>query len=330
MGISNISRIGGELNKGVVALLILTLSACASSAKRGHDGSAPEDAAPNEIQNTGSTNDGEMYGPFPGMNTAAPSEAAPAVDALPNPDRVVLVFGRGLTHGYAYVGVLRALRELKVPVQAIYATEAGALAAALYFIQPNPNRIDWALLHFTERNLGATTGRFSFHLRSPEDSLDKRLREVFGNRRVEVFADRLHIELQDAKTGEEIEARSGDLWRAVRGALAGANGFDPVDFQGRSVRASPMKISEEYRIARRREKYPVIVIAAGKTPSPLFRKQLEEEQALFISIPLPGIDDLDLKKRNQAVFAGKNAIHRAEREILGRIGRKPEEKGSPE
>ncbi len=265
-----------------------------------------------------------MYGPFPSGEAIPIPAPAGSAERIENPDRIVLVFGRGLTHGYAYFGVLRALRELKIPIHAIYATEVGALAAALYFTQPNPNRIDWALLRFNEKNLSSTEGNFSFRLSSPVVGLEEKLKEIFGNRRVESLAHRIHIGLEDSKTGESLDARSGELWRALRGTLAGANGFLPSDFEGRSVRASARKLSETYRFARQMEKFPVVVVAAGEPPTELFRKLVEEQKSTLIYVPIPSIDNLDLKKRNQAVFSGKNAVHKAAAELLGLVGRKLE------
>ncbi len=325
MGISNISRIGGGLHKGITALVILSLSACASAGKRGHSARENENTSnPGANSTAKSAPTSEFYGPFPNGEAATLPAPTGSAEMVANPDRVVLVLGRGLTHGFAYVGVLRALHELKVPVHAVYATEVGALASALFFTEPNPNRVDWALLRFNEKNLGPASGKFSFRMNSPENDLDGKLREVFGDRRVESIGGRLHIGLEDTKTGEPLEARSGDLWRALRGALAGANRFDPVDFEGRSVHASARKLSEEYRVARQTEKYPIIVVSAGEPPTELFRKLVEDQKATLLYVPLPGIDDLDLKKRNQAVFSGKNAVHKAATEILGLVGRRPE------
>jgi hypothetical protein len=323
MEISNISRIGVGFRNGIVVMTILALSACASSTKH-HRESAPAPNYPGPVGNSlNSTKPGEVYGPVQTETGPIPAPAGPA-EMVANPDQVVLVFGRGLTQGYAYVGVLRALRELKVPVHAIYATEIGALAAALSFTEPNLNRMDWALLHFSEKNLAGPSSKFSFHLAAADSDLDAKLREVFGDRRIEPLAEKLHIELQDAKSGETIEARSGELWRAVRGALAGANQFSPIDFEGRSVRASARKLSEAYRLARQSEKYPIIVVSAGEPPPELFHKLIENQHATLLYVPLPGIDDLDLKKRNQAVFLGKSTVHKAATEILGLVGRKPE------
>lgn len=324
MEISNISRIGGGFHKALTLVAIVAVAACASGPRRSRSARAEGSASGIGQGPVPAPGTGEVYGPFPNENAATLPRPAAAAEMVANPDRVVLVFGRGLAHGYAYVGVLRALHELKVPVHAIYATEVGALASALHLAQPNPNRVDWALLRFTEKNLGPASGKLPFRLSSPEKDLEEKLREVFGDARIETFADRLRIELQDAKTGEALEARSGELWRALRGTLAGANGFDPAEFEGRSVRASARKLSEEYRVARQTEKYPIVVVSAGDPPTELFRKLIEDQRATLLYVPLVGIDDRDLKKRNQAVFYGKNAVFNAKTEILGLIGRKPE------
>lgn len=318
MEISNISRIGVGLGRRIAVIAILAASACASAEKRGDAISATEPSAKPSTPSAAN----EIYGPFPsGGEVVGPP--AP-VEMISNPDRIVLVFGRGLAHGYAYVGVLRALHELKVPIHAIYATEVGALAGALYLTQPNPNRVDWALLRFNEKNLGPTSGKFSFRLSSPEKELESKLREVFGERRVETLAERIHVELADAKTGEALVARSGDLWRAIRGALAGANGFDPIDFEGRPVKASDRALLQEAALARSTEKYPILVVSAGEVPPESLRRTSDGGRALVLHVPLVGIDDLDLKKRNQAVFSGKSAILKAAPAVLGLVGRKPE------
>jgi hypothetical protein len=296
----------------------LVVAACASPGKS-EQTSERTDTASSEVAGppspTGTNpNGGEIYGPHPG----APTQ-------IENPDRIVLILGPGLTHGYSYVGVIKALSELKIPIHAIYGTEVGALVGALYFTQPNPNRIDWALLRFTENNLRRPDGKLALlNLKSPEANLEAKLREIFGDKRVEAYADRLHIQLEDAKTGEKIEAKSGDLWRAIRGALAGKNGFSPTDFEGRSVKASSRKLSDEYRLARQVEGHPIVVAVAGNPPSELFRKLIEAQKSTLLYIPLPGIDDLDLKRRNQAVFSGKSAVHQAANELLGLVGRKLE------
>lgn len=324
MEILNTSRIGGGLFRGIALGVILSVTACASSTKRVPRpegiGTGPRSAT--DLPETNQRD--EVFGPFPSTSPVA-GPAAPA-EVLANPDRIVLVFGKGLSHGYVYVGVLRALQEMKIPVAAIYATEVGALAGALYYTQPNLNRTDWALLRFNEKNLSPRDGKFSFRLSSPEAGLEGSLREVFGDKRLESVADRLHIALDDEKTGEVVEARTGDLWRVLRGALAGANRYSSAEFEGRPVRASNRKLSEAYRLARQSEKYPVVVVAAGSPPSELFRKLVEDEKATLLYVPLPGIDDLDVKQRNQAVFSGKNAVHKAAKEILSLVGRKPDER----
>ena len=210
-------------------------------------------------------------------------------------------------------------------MHAIYATELGALAAALHYTQPNPNRVDWALLRFTEKNLRKPEGKLSFvRMQSPESDLSGKVREVFGTSRVETYADRLHILLSDPETGETQVAKSGELWRAVRAALSGSNGYSAFEFEGRRVKTSKLKLLDVYRMAHQDARYPVVVVSAGKPLDEALTKLVVEQAYKLITVPLPNIQDLDVKKRNQAVFSGKNAVHQVANEILGLVGRKAE------
>lgn len=308
----------------LLSLLISAVSACGTSTKRAMPGNAEGvPVGPGAAQGP-PVPPGPVYGPNPGTETAAAPSPIGVFPSIPNPDRVVLVFGPGLVHGYAYIGVLRALRELRIEVHGIYGTEMGALAGALYYTQPNPNRIDWALLRFTEKNLQTPRGNFNFRIKSPENELESKLKEVFGDRRLETLSGKLHVSLVDTKTKEFVEATMGDLWRILRGALAGANGFSAADLDGREVRASNRKISEDYRIARQREGYPILVVSVGDAPSDLFRKLVQEQNGLALHVPMGAISNTEMKQRNQAVFSGKNAVHQATTEILQLVGRKPE------
>lgn len=297
--------------------VFLVLAACTSAPKTPTSVDATEASLPRSY---GPVAPATIYGPLP-----EDSESSSAArNEIQNPDRIVLVFGAGLTHGYAYVGVLRALTELKIPVQAVYATEMGALAAALYYTQPNPNRVDWALLRFTEKNLRKPVGTFAFALlNSPENELSEKLRDVFGEKKIEPIADKLHVSVQDARSNENFDVRSGELWRIIRGALAGRNGFNPTRIAGKTVKASSRNLFDEYRIARQNEKYPIVVVSVGP-PNNQYQRAVEEDHGIWISIPLTGIDDLDLKKKNQAIFSGKNAVHESANLLLGLVGRKPE------
>ncbi len=260
----------------------------------------------------------EVYGPFPNASPIDEEGVPPVVDA---PERIVLVFGSGLAHGFAYVGVLRALQDLKIEVQSIYATEVGALAAALYFTQPNANRVDWALMRFNEKNLRKPEGKFTFRLGSPEGDLESKLREVFGEKTLDSLQGRLHVTLENSANGKFFEAQGGDLREVLRAGLSGANGFSSIPLEGNPARAASKKLSETYRLARQRENAPVVVVSAGVPPSESFRKLVQEQNSTLIHVPLSGIDDLDLKKRNQAVFLGKSATQKSAGDLLRLVGR---------
>ncbi len=88
------------------------LQACATAKKTGpsFDGSGPLPVSPASEPAPETMGPPELYGPPappPSTSSMAPVPAAEPVQKRP----VVLIFGPGLARGYAYVGVLRALKE---------------------------------------------------------------------------------------------------------------------------------------------------------------------------------------------------------------------------
>lgn len=66
---------------------------------------------------------------------------------------IMLVLGPGKARGLAYVGVLRALSEAKIPIAAILGTEIGGLIGGIYAMDGNINHLEWALLRLKDEAL---------------------------------------------------------------------------------------------------------------------------------------------------------------------------------
>jgi hypothetical protein len=314
------------IHRVAIAAIFALVSSCASTPSAPQATPSPSPVAATDVMGppspgaAASPSPSEQYGPFPG----APAGPVAVATPIPSGDQVVLVLGHGLARGFSHVGAIKALAEIKLPIHAIYATEVGALAAALHFTQPTANRVDWALLRFSEKNLARPEGGISIlKLKSPERDLEEKLREVFGERRIEELDGRLHILLEDAQTGERFEARRGELWKAVRAALAAENGYSPIEVDGRKARSSRGGVAEAYRAARAAETYPIVVVLAGDRVEEELRREAGSGTEIVVA-PVSGRDDLDLKKRNQAVFAGKSAVHQASARLLGLVGRSAE------
>ncbi|HTE41661.1 MAG TPA: patatin-like phospholipase family protein, partial [Steroidobacteraceae bacterium] len=63
---------------------------------------------------------------------AFPAYAQPANAASPERPRICLVLSGGGARGLAHVGVLRALEDMRVPIDCVVGTSMGAIVGGLY------------------------------------------------------------------------------------------------------------------------------------------------------------------------------------------------------
>ena len=185
----------------------------------------------------------------------------------PEVPRVALALSGGGARGIAHIGVLRALEEGGIPVDAIAANSIGAVVGGVYAtgrsaedLEKVVRSLDWASL-FTGRpdrrtlpvvrrvdRLGATVGvGFDWkRARLPAG--------LIGEHRVNRFLiqhlapagyaaggdfDRLAIPFRaiagDLATGEPVVLAKGDLAHAVRASMSIPLVFPPVDLEGRRL-----------------------------------------------------------------------------------------------
>lgn len=290
----------------LTTILFVVMSGCASARKSEPMGPA----APGEVGTRPVHGPQEAYGP--------PVPAPSGTVAVSQPDQVVLVFGPGLARGFACVGILKSLHELKVPIRAIYATEVCALASALYLSQPTLNRMDWALMQFGEDQLVKGSG---ISLSSTEKKLESKLLEVFGNQTHEDLRIPLRIPLLSLESGHTVIAEKGNLRDTLRSTLSSDNRLSPGVWEGRPHRSA--SVIESFPVAQAWQQeggYPVIAFTTGAFP-PSVKSAAKDLGVMFVSVPMGGISDADFKKRNQATYQGKNIIQKMKSEILQKIGR---------
>ena len=153
--------------------------------------------------------------------------------------RVRLALGGGGVRGFFHLGLLKALKEAGVEVEAVAGSSAGALAAAL-FAHGMPLELEPLLqaLHDPELEKLAKKSRLragaallkSLHRPAlyPAERLEERLVRLFGNRRLEEAEIPLILTAADLKSGEPVYLREGPTARAVlaSGAIPGI--FPPV------------------------------------------------------------------------------------------------------
>lgn len=201
-----------------------------------------------------------------GAVSSLPSQPAPRLqDANAAAPSIVLVLGGDGAYGLANVGVLEALEELRVPVDAIVGSGTGALVGGLYSAGNAPEALRAALssLDWDEALLDRAPRAHRTYRRKVDDRdflLDLSLglrsgsvalpRSVFAAKRWTLFVqalalpaitarefDRLPTPFRavatDLETGAAVTIDHGDLGAVVRAASALPGLFPPVELDGR-------------------------------------------------------------------------------------------------
>lgn len=197
--------------------------------------------------------------------------ASPAAgDALSVPvaeqrPRVALVLSGGGARGAAHVGVLRVLEEMRVPIDLIVGTSAGAVVGGLYASGMSPDEITVFLTDLDwDRALTDRPPRRNLSFRRKEDDARYLTRLEIGYRNGRLYLPRGLIAGQnvnfllktqtldaaaierfddlpipfraiatDIETGEMVVLDHGDLALAMRASMSVPGAFAPVEVDGR-------------------------------------------------------------------------------------------------
>ncbi|HEY6578215.1 MAG TPA: patatin-like phospholipase family protein [Rhizomicrobium sp.] len=145
---------------------------------------------------------------------------------------VGLVLAGGGARGYAHIGVIKALIEAGVPFDHLGGTSMGAVVAAGL-------AAEWDLEELTARMRDAFVARnplsdFTLPLIAllRGKQVSERLREHFGERRIEELPKPFFCVSSDLTTGRIHVHRSGLLWRALRASVALPGILPPVTHRG--------------------------------------------------------------------------------------------------
>jgi NTE family protein len=210
---------------------------------------------------------------------AAQGTASPPDHLRP---RIGLVLSGGGARGGAHIGVLRALKELDVPIAYIAGTSVGAIIGGLYAAGKNTDEleqmirsIDWeaGFLDITPRRL------YSFRRKRDDDLFLVQRKPGLNHRRFElpiglstgqvidqIIArltlpvadvrdfDRLRIPFRavatDIATGEAVVLGSGNFARALRASMSIPAAIAPVDMDGRLLADGGVAMNLPVEVAR--------------------------------------------------------------------------------
>lgn len=180
----------------------------------------------------------------------------------------MLVLGGGGVRGLAHLGILKVLEEERVPIDGIVGTSAGAIIGGLYSRDPNAESVQQHILQFLSgsafrrlnlrfemESRGSKGGRTSLlerllHglkrqlamellFRRPSifgnEILNRLVRGLLGDGRIEEGLIPLYITGLDLVSGEEMVLDRGDLRQAVVASSSVPGFFPPVQMNGTLV-----------------------------------------------------------------------------------------------
>ncbi len=230
----------------------------------------------------------------------AAANSAPTGAASPPKPKVALVLSGGGARGAAHVGVLKVLEELRIPVDFVVGTSAGAIVGAAYASGMSPAAIERELGQLHTADLFHDLARGDVPLRRKADdetnfigpeigvgpqgvqlpkgaiagvSLEAVLRRLTAGQR-DVDFDLLPIPFRaiatDVASGEMVVLKKGSLSTAVRASMAVPAAVDPVQIDGRLLVDGGVVRNLPVDVARSLGADVVIAVNIG---TPLLRRE---------------------------------------------------------
>ncbi len=231
---------------------------------------------------------------------AAPTDAA-QTDAAPPRAKVCLVLSGGGARGIAHIGVLKVLEELRVPIDCVVGTSAGAIIGGAYASGASPAEIeaamrgaDWQQLLSDQPARGQRSlyakeldrdhfGSAELGLRGTELVLP---RGVVAGQHLQFFLqalvsparrgpfDDLPIPYRalatDFENGQLVALDHGDLAAAIRASMSVPGAFAPVEIDDRLLVDGGLVRNVGIDVARELGASRVIVVNVG---SPFLRRE---------------------------------------------------------
>jgi NTE family protein len=225
-------------------------------------------------------------------------QASPAAEEPMQPAaraRVALVLSGGGARGLAHIGVLKVLRELRVPVDFIVATSMGSIVGGAYSAGHTPDemeallsQVDWDLM-FSDRppreNLsfrrkqddlrfigrselgikpdGLVFPRGAFGAQNLEELLRVISRPASEMRHLDQFPIPLRAIATDLESGEAVVLRDVPLSVAMRASMSIPGAFAPTQVEGRLHADGGITRNQPVEVAREMGADVIIAVNVG-------------------------------------------------------------------
>ena len=234
-----------------------------------------------------------------------------------NRKRIAVVVGAGSVKCAAAIGLANVLQREGLHIDRLVGCSGGSMYAALVACGFDAATIADMTARLWTADVTAVKNRrallstimprwfgFSerFGMRSDKAIL-QRLRDAFGDRRIEDLPIPLHLTATDFHTGEQVVLSSGDLVTAIRASIAIPLFFEPVEIDGRLLLdgflSDPLPVGVPIR-----EGADLIIAMGFESPY-----QTRIDSAPRFALQISSIMTNNLLKSN---FAFHNLAHHAE------------------
>ncbi len=138
-----------------------------------------------------------------------------------------IVFSGGGVRGFAYIGVMRALKEAGISFDYVAGTSIGSLMGALYAMDMPIEQMEQYALKVKQSDF--TNSKLIF-VPNKTDRYEKMVAKLIGENTFETLKKPLCIVAVDLISGKEVHITSGNLVKAIVGSCAVPGVFTPVEY----------------------------------------------------------------------------------------------------
>lgn len=138
-----------------------------------------------------------------------------------------IVFSGGGVRGFAYVGVIKAFKEVGIDFDFVAGTSIGSLIGAIYASGMSVEEMEKKALEVKQKDF---TSSKLFFVPSKTERLEKLVEQSLPKLTFKGLKKPLCVVAVDLKTGKEVHITKGNLAKAIAGSCAVPGVFRPVEF----------------------------------------------------------------------------------------------------
>ena len=178
---------------------------------------------------------------------------------------VGIALGGGASKGFAHIGILKVLKQHRIPVKVVSGTSAGAIVGSLYASGMSPDRLELEAEILGKTDLVDLTLSTSGFIKG--EKLQNYINRKVGNRPIQQFPIKFTAVATDFSTGKAVAFNSGNAVQAVRASAAIPNVFQPVMISGRRYVDGGLSQPVPVRAARAQGATFVIAVDISARPT---------------------------------------------------------------